>query len=247
MKIANKIEILELQMKLMGMKRTIYPTLIWDDDNVVLIDAGIANNLQDIKDAMDDVDVAFERLNTILVTHQDIDHIGGIKGIVNELDDVKVLAHVEDAPYIQGEKQIIKLDNPNFMDRINALPEEDMLEFLGMFKNAPVKVDRILSDGQQLDLCGGIMVIHTPGHTPGHICLYHKESKTLIAGDALNFYGEDLVITHLETMNKEEIGIVASWLKKFLEYDVDQVITYHGGLFNNNPNQRIKELYEDLI
>ena len=120
MKIANKIEILELQMKLMGMKRTIYPTLIWDDDNVVLIDAGIANNLQDIKDAMDDVDVAFERLNTILVTHQDIDHIGGIKGIVNELDDVNVLAHVEDAPYIQGEKQIIKLDNPNFMDRINA-------------------------------------------------------------------------------------------------------------------------------
>ena len=127
------------------------------------------------------------------------------------------------------------------------LPEEDMLEFLGMFKNAPVKVDRILSDRQQLDLCGGIMVIHTPGHTPGHICLYHKESKTLIAGDALNFDGEDLVITHLETLNKEEIGIVANWLKKFLEYDVDQVITYHGGLFNNNPNQRIKELYEDLI
>jgi glyoxylase-like metal-dependent hydrolase (beta-lactamase superfamily II) len=28
-------------------------------------------------------------------------------------------------------------------------------------------------------------VINTPGHTPGHISLYHKPSKTLIAGDAM--------------------------------------------------------------
>ncbi len=42
-----------------------------------------------------------------------------------------------------------------------------------------------LADGQRLDLAGGVRVIFTPGHTPGHIALYLERSRTLIAGDAL--------------------------------------------------------------
>jgi len=72
------------------------------------------------------------------------------------------------------------------MDRIDALPEEERLIVLDMFENASVEVDMVLTDGEELAYCGGIIVIHTPGHTPGHICLYHKESKTLIVGDGLN-------------------------------------------------------------
>ena len=41
MKIADNIEMLELPMNLMGSERTIYPTLMWDEDNVILVDAGI--------------------------------------------------------------------------------------------------------------------------------------------------------------------------------------------------------------
>jgi glyoxylase-like metal-dependent hydrolase (beta-lactamase superfamily II) len=72
------------------------------------------------------------------------------------------------------------------MDRIDALPEEERLKVLDMFENASVEVDMVLTDGEELTYCEGIIVIHTPGHTPGQICLYHKESKTLIVGDALN-------------------------------------------------------------
>jgi glyoxylase-like metal-dependent hydrolase (beta-lactamase superfamily II) len=61
------------------------------------------------------------------------------------------------------------------------------------FQSSKVNVDRTLKDGEELPYCGGISVIFTPGHTLGHICLYHKQSKTLIAGDILDIDGGKLV------------------------------------------------------
>lgn len=241
MKIADNIEMLELPMNLMGSERTIYPTLMWDEDNVILVDAGIPGYLLQLKNSMIEAGVSFDRLNKIIVTHQDIDHIGGIKGILSEKPEVEVLAHEEDKPYIQGEKKIVRL-NPQFMERINALPDVERLKILDMFENSSVKVNRTISDGEVLPYCGGITVIHTPGHTPGHICLYHQMSKTLIVGDTMNIIDDQLEGPNKDMMGKEEAMNAINSLKKFQDYDVVNIITYHGGLFNNKPNERIKEL-----
>ncbi len=241
MKIADGIEMLEIPMKLMGRERNIYPTLIWDNDNAILVDAGIPDSLPEIQDAMKKARVSFERLNNIIVTHQDIDHVGGIKGITNKIPEIKVIAHEVDKPYIQGEIKWIRL-NTNFMNRINNLPVEEKDKILNLFENSNVKIDVTLTDGQKLDCCGGIIVIHTPGHTPGHICLYHIQSKTMIVGDTLNIVNGQLTGPNPDSMNDEDARMAADSLKKFLDYDIENLITYHGGLFNNNPNQKIKEL-----
>ena len=241
MKIADNIEMLELPINLMGSERTIYPTLIWDEDNVILVDAGIPGYLLQLKNVMIEAGVSFDRLNKIIVTHQDIDHIGGIKGIISEKPEVMVLAHEEDKPYIQGEKKIVRL-NPQFMERINALPDAERLKILDMFENSSVKVNQTVSDGEVLPYCGGIIVIHTPGHTPGHVCLYHQMSKTLIVGDTMNIIDGQLVGPNKDMMKKEEAMDAINSLKKFKDYDVVNIITYHGGLFNDKPNERIKEL-----
>ncbi len=243
MEIADGIEMIEIPMNMMGRESTIYPTLIWDEDTVILVDAGMAGNLPVIKKAMKDASVPFERLDKIIVTHQDIDHIGGIEYILNELDNVKVLAHEEDKPYIKGEKKLVRV-NSNFMERINALPEEEQKEVLYIFENTHAPVDITLADGEELTDCGGIVVIHTPGHTPGHICLYHKVTKTLIVGDAMNTFEGQLVGPNELLLTEEDAKKAINSLKKFEEYDVENVITYHGGLFNDNPNQRIKEFNE---
>ena len=242
MRIANGIEMLEIPMNIMGIERTIYPTLIFDKDTVILVDAGVTNSLSEIRKAIENAGVPFGRLNKIIVTHQDIDHIGGIKGIIDELPDVEVLAHEEDKPYIEGEKKLIRL-NSNFMDRINALPEEEREKVIDMLENVHVEVNKTIFDGEELDYCGGIIVIHTPGPTPGHICLYHKKSKTLIVGDAMNVADGQLIGPNKLSMNNEEEKLAINSLKKFEKYDIKNIISYHGGLFNDNPNQRIKELY----
>ncbi len=242
MRIADGIEMLEISIDILAQNMMINPTLIWDDETVVLVDAGIPNSITEIKRAMEEAGVPFKSLNKIIVTHQDIDHIGGINEIVQELPHVEVIAHTEDKPYIQKEKKLLRLKNSNILERINALPEDQRKKNLDMFQNTYAKVDTTLKDEEELDYCGGIMVIHTPGHTPGHICLYHKKSKTLIVGDAMNVIDGQLVGPNTSSLSEEESQKALNSLKKFVKYDIEGVICYHGGLFNNNPNKRIEEL-----
>jgi glyoxylase-like metal-dependent hydrolase (beta-lactamase superfamily II) len=243
MKIADNLEMLELRMKVMGVERIVYPTLMWDDDNVILVDAGIPSSLEMIKKQMEAAGASFAKINKIIATQQDIDHIAGIKGILNENPEVMVLAHEADKPYIQGEKKVKRL-NSKFMDRIKDLPDEERLKIVDMFENSSVKVNRTLSDGEVLPYCGGITVIHTPGHTPGHICLYHRMSKTLIAGDAMNILDGQLVGPNKDPMSEDEANVDAAInsLKKLKDYDIVNIIVYHGGLFNDKSNARIKEI-----
>ena len=126
MKIAENIEMIKLSMNVMERERIVYPTLIWDNDNVILIDTGIPSNLETIKNQMETAGVSFARLNIIIATQQDIDHIAGIKGILFEKPEVMVLAHEADKPYIQGDKKVKRL-NSKFKDRIKDLPEEEQL------------------------------------------------------------------------------------------------------------------------
>jgi glyoxylase-like metal-dependent hydrolase (beta-lactamase superfamily II) len=241
LKIKDGIEMLEISMKLLGRERNVYPTIIWDDNNVILVDAAIPDCLPEIKDAMKKVGVPFEGLDSIIVTHQDIDHVGGINPILKELPQVKIFAHEDDKPYIEGEKKWIRL-NTNFMNRINNLPEEERDNILNLFENSNVKINDTLEDGQELECCGGIIVIHTPGHIPGHICLYHKQSRTLIVGDAMNVVDGWLTGPNKDAMNEKDAQTAYDSFKKFENYEIKNIITYHGGLFNDNPNQKIKEL-----
>ena len=54
---------------------------------------------------------------------------------------------------------------------------------MATFTSVPVVTE--LSDGQLLDVAGGLRVVHTPGHTPGHVSLLHEPTGVLITGDAI--------------------------------------------------------------
>jgi glyoxylase-like metal-dependent hydrolase (beta-lactamase superfamily II) len=49
----------------------------------------------------------------------------------------------------------------------------------------PLTVEREMVDGEVLPIAGGVRVVHTPGHSPGHVSLLHEPSRTLITGDAI--------------------------------------------------------------
>ncbi|MDF2959561.1 MAG: hydrolase [Paenibacillus sp.] len=128
---------------------------------------------------------------------------------------------------------------------MKALPPEVPEAWRQAFKavlESPPKagVDRCLADGEELPYCGGITVIHTPGHTPGHISLYHKPSKTLIAADALIVADGQLLGPHPQY--SLDIDTAVKSLKKLLHYDIEAVICYHSGLYRGNVNGRIAEL-----
>ncbi|CAM5475952.1 MBL fold metallo-hydrolase OS=Lysinibacillus sphaericus OX=1421 GN=LS41612_16070 PE=4 SV=1 [Lysinibacillus sphaericus] len=91
------------------MYRRPYPTLLWDQDMAVLIDTGFPGQMEDLRVAIDKIGVAFDNIQVVILTHQDIDHIGNLPDILqNDGSNMKVYAHELDKPYIQGDFPLLK-------------------------------------------------------------------------------------------------------------------------------------------
>jgi glyoxylase-like metal-dependent hydrolase (beta-lactamase superfamily II) len=250
MQVAPGVEMLELSATLMDGPGTLCPTLLWDRNDVVLVDAGLPGMVSQFREAIGKAGVSFEALSRIIVTHHDLDHIGSLGELQQAMPHpVEVLSHPEEVPYIQGERPPIKMTpemRKKMEQQMKDLPSErrqEMQETMEKMKNQKLKVNRLLSDGEILPFCGGIQVIHTPGHTPGHICLYLPKSRTLIAGDALFVDGGNLGSAP-SFINADDPMALAS-LKKLMRCDIDQVIAYHGGLFQSSPNQKLAQILSE--
>jgi len=160
------------------------------------VDAGFPGQLPQIREAFKKAAVFFDKLNMGILTHHDIDHIGNLSAILKEMpDNVTVFAHEEEKPCINGEKAPLKITG--LEANMGSLPKKMKVLYEKMkvaFVNCKVNVDKTLIGVDELSYCGGIQVIFTPGHTLGHICLYLKQSKTLIAGDMLRVEDGKLII-----------------------------------------------------
>ncbi|MDR3573516.1 MAG: MBL fold metallo-hydrolase [Anaerolineaceae bacterium] len=240
MKIADGVDVLEITSTRMGPASVINPTLIWDSSAVILTDTGFPGQLEDIRAAMLQAGVPFSKLSKIILTHQDIDHIGGLPELLKESNHkIEVLAHQGDKPFIEGEQPLLKMKN--IEQRLAGLPEDQRKQAAALF-GGPIKnkLDRTLEDGEKLPYCGGITVIYTPGHTPGHICLYLQRSKTLVAGDAM-VVGEGHLLGPRPNATPDMDTAIKS-LQKLTQYNIETVICYHGGVYRGQANQRINEL-----
>lgn len=242
MKIENGIYMLEIVSDTMGKTTIINPTLIFNNDSLILVDTGFPGLFNQICEAIEKEGLQFSKLNTIIFTHQDIDHIGNVFDILKKVpENIKTFSHEEEKAYINGEKTPVKLAKmesnlENSSDNIKILYK--MLK-AGFEKNK-VNIDEILIDGQELPYCGGITVIHTPGHTPGHICLYFKHWKILIAGDIFCVRHNMLLRENQDFNFDNELNVKS--IQKLMKYDIETVICYHGGIYNYNVNKRIAEL-----
>jgi glyoxylase-like metal-dependent hydrolase (beta-lactamase superfamily II) len=106
-----------------------------------------------------------DRIEEIVLTHCHYDHT----------------AHINELRAMTGGRvSIHRLDGPNLGN--------DLLSSAMLFgeRAPPVAVDRFLDDA---DRVGDLTVIHTPGHTPGSICLYHEGEEALLSGDTVFTHG----------------------------------------------------------
>jgi glyoxylase-like metal-dependent hydrolase (beta-lactamase superfamily II) len=240
------IAMLELSAVVMGRTETVCPAMVWDDDGIVLIDTGYPGQYPLLKRAIEAEGFSVDRLTNIIITHQDIDHIGSLATILkNGPDGINVIASELEKPYIQGDRMLLKVTPERIASALRSMPEGVPVEWKEAFKrtleNPPkAPVDRLVADGEELPFGGGLTVIETPGHTPGHISLYHRPSKTLIAADAMNVAGGELLGPDPE--HAVDPGLAVRSLTKFAAFDIERVICYHGGMYRGDCNRRIAEL-----
>ena len=147
--------------------------LVDDDGQVTLVDAGLKRASKAILAGLTHIGVAPSDVTRIIATHAHPDHVGGLAALRGRTG-ATVAVHEREAAYVREGKGPV-LDRSHLGGRL-------MRRNRG---SAPTPVDEVLVDGQLLDVAGGLRVLHTPGHSPGHISLLHEPTGVLITGDSI--------------------------------------------------------------
>lgn len=137
----------------------------------VLVDTGFSWQGKGILRELAAMQVPPESIRHILLTHYDLDHIGNA-AMLQKRTGARLWASEGDAPYILGQK-----------------PRPGFKKYLPYVFRTPKPKD--ISTFRDGDIIGGIRVIHTPGHTPGHVCLLCN--GVLFAGDLVKSENGSLI------------------------------------------------------
>lgn len=241
----EQLIILDLIFDYNSTQQTIHPVLLQDEDHLLLVDCGYPGFLPLIEKAASDKGIDFNKLTGIIITHNDIDHNGGLFEVKEKYPNATVYASVKEAPAVSGREKSARLLQaealfPNLPEehQPGALAFQQMLEAI-----KPVPVDYILQDDAILPYCGGISIIPTPGHTPGHISLYLMKSKTLITADAVVIENGVLNIANPQFVI-DPAQAVAS-VEKLQQYDIEKLVCYHGGVLTENIQEQIADLLQN--
>jgi len=144
--------------------------LVDDQGDLTLVDAGTPFDAGDVIEGVSDAGFDVVDVDRVLVTHYDLDHVGGLAKLTPDLE-ATVYAGDPDASWLTGEASKPWLNLKGFVQ-----------QFLGLLISSPdLQVERV-SGGEQV---GSFTAYETPGHTPGHVAFVSKRHSTALLGDAV--------------------------------------------------------------
>ncbi len=229
----EKIITLNIKFIFQNTEDYIYPVVLRDDKEMILVDCGYIGFLPMIENAFSDEGLEMKDLTKIIITHHDHDHMGSLRAIKEKYPHVNIISSREEKPFISGEMKAIRLEQAEKLQE--TLPDEHKAfgqAFCEMLRRVePCSVDMTVNGGEMFDWCGGCEIIDTSGHTPGHISLYLKEHNTIITGDAAVLEEGRLVVANPQyafDLKEAEESLI-----KLMEYKADTYICYHGGTYKN--------------
>ena len=167
-------------------------------DGKTIVDSGTGSNFVRLYEIFKKLNLDFDNIGNIVNTHMHWDHIGGNGFFKN----AKIHIHEKDADVLErGDSE-----------------KSNAMYFNGNMK--PMKVEKKLKDGDEVF---GFRVIHSPGHTPGSVCLFDPKDKILISGDTI--FSDGVGRTDLPGGNEADLE---KSIERLSQLDVEIILPGHG-------------------
>jgi glyoxylase-like metal-dependent hydrolase (beta-lactamase superfamily II) len=163
----------------------------------------------------------------IILTHVHVDHAQAANEIKKK-SGAKIYSHWIEANYLAHNP----LDNgpPTIQETIDKFAKpgisiEKLIKKYGTFEVEPIIVDQQVSDG---DMIGSLKVIHTSGHTPGHISLYYKEDGIIFGADSIykHVFGADGMYVSAPQVSIDPVTALVS-AQRLSKIKFDKLLTAH--------------------
>ncbi|HEX3472611.1 MAG TPA: MBL fold metallo-hydrolase [Silvibacterium sp.] len=201
--------------------------LVREDDGLTLVDTMVGGSAKGIYAAASSLNRSLRR---ILLTHVHGDHAGSLDVLSNKLVGIEVAVG-------RRESRLLTRD-------FRSEPGEAPARVRGSFPKVETIPSALLSDGENY---GSLIVIATPGHTPGHLSFLDQRSGTLIAGDALANVGELRVtgdcpaVFPLPNWGTWHTPTAVESARKLMTLEPKKIVVGHGKPVTENASQLLKE------
>ncbi len=196
-----------------------------DGEKLTVVDTGFRGNEKKIVEYFQNLGFKPENVEFVVLTHYHVDHVGSATDLKELLPNAKVVAHEADAPFISG-KEVYPKPKNIFFRAIASLA-----------KPTPVAIDIAVKEGDKI---GKLTVIHTPGHTPGSICLLDEQRRALFAGDALRT-NKGNAVEPPDNFNVDTPAARQS-IKKIAALNFDALLAGHGTPIIHDALTQVKKL-----
>ncbi len=195
-------------------------TLLWD---TATRQAAVVDPGGDVEDILAAIGQRQLEVAKLLLTHGHIDHVGGAAALAERLGVPVEGPHRDDDYWLA------------------QLPEQ--CRMFGFPATAALEPDRWLQDGDTVTVGGETLeVIHTPGHTPGHVCFLCAPERLAIVGDVL-FAGS---IGRTDFPGGDHAALIASIRTKLFPHGDDiRFIPGHGPMSSFGEERRFNPYVAD--
>ena len=198
--------------------------LIAERDGWTLIDTGVASSVPRIQAALGALGGDATTLRRIYLTHQHVDHIGGLEGLAAWAPDAEIIAPEGEAQVIAGQQPPDRNGNP-------------IMRAITDHRHLPTHpVDRTVREG---DMVAGFRVIATPGHALGHCSLLHEGCRLLMTADAFGQLFRTLRVGVIKPFCADP-ALAQRSAEKLLDLDFTTVVLSHGPVLRERAKERLR-------
>ena len=209
--------------------------LLADDDEggLVLVDAGFPDKQQAVFDAIAELGRQPTDLKHLVFTHSHPDHIGSAAAIIDRCG-ASTWMHPADVATAESGGPF----RP--MHPTKRLPQRLLYRIYWREDERlqPIKIDNEINDGDVLPVAGGLEVIHTPGHSAGHVALLRPSDRLLMVGDV----GSNMVGI-ADPLGYEDLPTLRDSQAKLGQVQCDAAAFGHGFAIKHDASKRLAKAW----